>query len=83
MVQLTIKYFEAKPHQQKNMNRKLMLKNFTVPENLLLEHDKNVLDGNPYEVPHYMKGHTPKNGVIDLEYMLYIHVKEIVSNYTT
>ena len=65
------------------MKRKLMLNNFIYPENLLPEHDFFLLDGNPNTVPRYMKDHITKDGVIDLDYMLYSHVEEIVSNYAT
>ena len=42
-----------------------------------------MLDGIPNVVPNYMKDHKPKNCGLDLDYMLYRHVKEMVSNNTT
>ena len=57
------------------MKCKLILKNFTVPENLLPNHEKALLDGNPNAISHYTKEHKAKYGVIDLDYMLYRYVK--------
>ena len=41
------------------------------------------LNGIPNLLPNYMKEHISKGGFIGLDYMLYRHVKEIMSNYTT
>ena len=50
---------------------------------MLPKNDKKLLNGIPYIVPNYMKEDKIKDGAIDLDCMLYRHVKEIINNYTT
>ena len=60
-----------------------MLRCYRIHDNILPKDDKTLLDGIPDEVPNYMKEDKTKDDDIDLDCMLYIYVKEIVSNYTT
>ena len=82
MILLIIKSFDAKLHLHKDMKRKLMVRNGW-NGNILPEHDKPLLDGITNIVHNYMKEHKTKDGVFDLDCMLYRHVKEMVSNNTT
>ena len=65
------------------MKRKLMLSHYRIRDEILPKNDKTLLDGIPDIVPNYTKKDTTKEVFIDLDCMLYIHMKEIVSNYTT
>ena len=82
MILLIIKSFDAKPHLHKDMKWKLMVRNGW-NGNILPDHDKPLLDGITNIVHNYMKEHKTKDGVFDLDCMLYRHVKEMVSNNTT
>ena len=83
MMQLIINTFEAKPHPQKDMKSNLMIRSYRICDNILPKNDKKLLDGIPYIVPNYMNEDKTKDESIELNCMLYIYVKEIVSNYTT
>ena len=50
---------------------------------ILPKNDKIFLDGILDVVPNYTNEDKSKDEVLDLSCMLYIYVKEIVSNYTT
>ena len=82
MVQLIIKSSGDKPRLQKDMKQNLMLRRYKMCDEILPKNDKNVLNGVPDVVHNYIKGNKTKDGSIELDCMLYRHVKEIVSNYT-
>ena len=52
-----------------------MLSHYRIGDEILPKNDKTLLDGIPYVAPNYMKEDTIKDGAIDLECMLYRHVK--------
>ena len=62
------------------MKRKSILRNGCKAD-ILPGHDKSLLDGISNIAPNYR--HTSTDGVFDLDYMLYRHVKEMVCNHTT
>ena len=59
-----------------------MVRRYGINDKVLPKNDKTLLDVIPDVVPNYMKEDKTKDGIIDLDYMLHIYVKEIVSNYT-
>ena len=81
MILLIINSFDAKPHLQKKMKRMFM--NNDRACNLLLQRATHLLDDIPNVIHNYTMEHQSKGDFVDLDYMLYIYLKEIVSNYTT
>ena len=77
MVQLIINSFEDKPHPQKDIKRKLMLRHYKTHDDIFTKNDKPLLDGTPNVVFNYMKEDKTKDDTVDLDCMLYIHVKEL------
>ena len=79
---LITKSFDAKTHVQRDKTCKLMARNGWKGI-IFSEHDTTLLDSIPNVVPNCMEEHSTKDGVFDLDYMLYRHVKEMIYNNTT
>ena len=77
-----IQHFIDIPHVQiytkQNITQRMCYNTVTLPKP-----DETLLDGIPYGVPNYMKEHQLKVCSIDLDNMLYRHIKEMIYDHTT
>ena len=83
MAQLLLNSFKAQLHPQKDMKRKLILRNREFRKSSLTEYDNTLEHIIPDVILNYMKEYKTKDETMGLDFLLYRHVKEIVSNYST